>query len=89
MNNTRNNTVPSRAGNADRRQVKKKKESTLDPKLFVKKAKPSGQAGFRTEKTFEDLNLNPRLLSNILAKGYETLTTSKNNPFYLSLMGKI
>ncbi|MBA4299317.1 ATP-dependent RNA helicase RhlE [Algoriphagus alkaliphilus] len=88
MNNTRNNTAPSKAGNADRRQVKKKKESTLDPKLFVKKAKPSGQAGFRTEKAFEDLNLNPRLLSNILAKGYETLTTIQEQSILPLLEGR-
>lgn len=88
MNNTRNNAAPSRAGNADRRQVKKKKESTLDPKLFVKKAKPSGQAGFRTEKTFEDLKLNSRLLSNILAKGYETLTTIQEQSILPLLEGR-
>ena len=46
MNNaTRKNTKPAptpRGGNQDRRTVKKK-ESTLDPRLFVKKAQPSGQ----------------------------------------------
>jgi ATP-dependent RNA helicase RhlE len=91
MQNTRKNTVPSnspRGGNADRRQVKKKKESTLDPKLFVKKAKPSGQAGFRTEKTFVDLNLNSRLLSNIQAKGYETLTTIQEQSILPLLEGR-
>lgn len=79
---------PSRGGNMDRRQVKKKKESTLDPKLFVKKAKPSGQAGFRTEKSFSDLNLNPRLLANILSKGYETLTTIQEQSIQPLLEGR-
>ncbi len=91
MNNTRKNTSPTgspRGGNADRRQVKKKKESTLDPKLFVKKAKPSGQAGFRTEKTFVDLNLNERLLANILAKGYQTLTTIQEQSILPLLDGR-
>lgn len=91
MNNTRKNTVPSntpRGGNVDRRQVKKKKESTLDPKLFVKKAKPSGQAGFRTEKSFLDLNLNERLLANILAKGYQTLTTIQEQSILPLLDGR-
>jgi ATP-dependent RNA helicase RhlE len=91
MQNTRKNTAPSnspRGGNADRRQVKKKKESTLDPKLFVKKAKPSGQAGFRTEKTFVDLNLNSRLLANIQAKGYETLTTIQEQSILPLLEGR-
>ncbi|WP_026967540.1 DEAD/DEAH box helicase [Algoriphagus terrigena] len=91
MNNTRKNNSPAgspRGGNADRRQVKKKKESTLDPKLFVKKAKPSGQAGFRTEKTFVDLNLNERLLANILAKGYQTLTTIQEQSILPLLDGR-
>lgn len=91
MNNTRKNTSPTsspRGGNTDRRQVKKKKESTLDPKLFVKKAKPSGQAGFRTEKTFVDLNLNERLLANILAKGYQTLTTIQEQSILPLLDGR-
>lgn len=79
---------PSRGGNLDRRQVKKKKESTLDPKLFVKKAKPSGQAGFRTEKSFNDLNLNSRLLANILSKGYETLTTIQEQSIQPLLEGR-
>lgn len=78
----------SRVGNVDRRQVKKKKESTLDPKLFVKKAKPSGQAGFRTEKTFVDLKLNARLLANIQAKGYETLTTIQEQSILPLLEGR-
>ncbi len=81
-------TNPSRGGNMDRRQVKKKKESTLDPKLFVKKAKPSGQAGFRTETTFLDLNLNPRLLANIQSKGYETLTTIQEQSIQPLLEGR-
>jgi ATP-dependent RNA helicase RhlE len=91
MQNTRKNTAPSnssRGGNVDRRQVKKKKESTLDPKLFVKKAKPSGQAGFRTEKTFVDLNLNAKLLANIQAKGYETLTTIQEQSILPLLEGR-
>lgn len=91
MNTTRTNNKPSnptRGGNVDRRQVKKKKESTLDPKLFVKKAKPSGQAGFRTEKSFSDLGLNSRLLANIQAKGYETLTTIQEQSILPLLDGR-
>jgi ATP-dependent RNA helicase RhlE len=54
---TKKNTkssAPARGANPDRRQVKKK-ESTLDPRLFVKKAQPSGQEGFRTEKPLLNL----------------------------------
>jgi ATP-dependent RNA helicase RhlE len=91
MSLPRKNTKPSnpaRGGNVDRRQVKKKKESTLDPKLFVKKAKPSGQAGFRTEKSFNDLPLNERLLANILNKGYQTLTTIQEQSILPLLDGR-
>jgi ATP-dependent RNA helicase RhlE len=91
MNLPRKNTKPSnpaRGGNVDRRQVKKKKESTLDPKLFVKKAKPSGQAGFRTEKSFDELNLNETLLANILGKGYQTLTTIQEQSILPLLDGR-
>jgi ATP-dependent RNA helicase RhlE len=85
---TNTNSNPGRGGNVDRRQVKKKKESTLDPKLFVKKAKPSGQAGFRTEKSFTDLDLNAKLLTNILAKGYQTLTTIQEQSILPLLDGR-
>ncbi|AMQ56483.1 DEAD/DEAH box helicase [Algoriphagus sanaruensis] len=73
--NTKPSPSPSRGSGVDRRQVKRKLESSLDPRLFEKKAKPSGQEGFRTNKSFEDLSLSPKLLQNILNKGYQTLTT--------------
>jgi ATP-dependent RNA helicase RhlE len=87
---TRKNTKPSapaRTQKTDRRQVKKK-ESTLDPRLFVKKAQPSGQEGFRTEKTFSDLGLTAKLLQNILAKGYETLTNIQEQSILPLLQGR-
>ena len=91
MNNaTRKNTKPAptpRGGNQDRRTVKKK-ESTLDPRLFVKKAQPSGQEGFRTEKTFADLGLTAKLLQNILAKGYQTLTNIQEQSILPLLEGR-
>ncbi|MDA0314610.1 MAG: DEAD/DEAH box helicase [Bacteroidetes bacterium] len=80
-------STPARGSNLDRRQIKKK-ESTLDPRLFVKKAQPSGQDGFRTEKTFTALGLSPKLLQNILAKGYETLTTIQEQSIEPLLQGR-
>lgn len=91
MNKFKKNTKPSTApqgGKIDRRTVKKKKESTLDPRLFEKKAKPSGQEGFRTEKTFDGLNLNPKLLKNILDKGYKTLTVIQEKSIFPLLDGQ-
>ena len=89
-NSTRKNIKPApatRGGNQDRRTVKKK-ESTLDPRLFVKKAQPSGQEGFRTEKTFADLGLTAKLLQNILAKGYQTLTNIQEQSILPLLQGR-
>jgi len=79
--------APVRGANPDRRQVKKK-ESTLDPRLFVKKAQPSGQEGFRTEKSFAELGLSAKLLQNILAKGYQTLTTIQEQSIEPLLHGR-
>lgn len=90
MNTIKKNKFSSanpRGGNKDRRQVKKK-ESTLDPWLFVKKAKPSGQEGFRTEKSFSDLGLNQKLLQNIQAKGYQTQTTIQEQSIEQLLRGR-
>ncbi|GMQ24349.1 DEAD/DEAH box helicase [Algoriphagus sp. oki45] len=85
--NTNKPTAAPRGGNVDRRE-KKKKESTLDPKLFEKKAKPSGQEGFRTEKSFEDLPLSPKVLNNIQEKGYQTLTTIQEQSILPLLEGR-
>ena len=49
---------------------------------------PSGQAGFRTEKSFEDLPLNAKLLANIQKKGYETLTTIQEQSILPLLDGR-
>lgn len=90
MNSIKKNKFSSanpRGGNKDHRQVKKK-ESTLDPRLFVKKAKPSGQEGFRTEKSFSDLGLNQKLLQNIQAKGYQTQTTIQEQSIEQLLLGR-
>ncbi len=90
MNNTKKHIKPAspRSGNTDRRQVNKKKESTLDPKLFVKKAQPSGLEGFRTEKSFEGLALNSKLLQNIQSKGYQTLTNIQEQAISPLLQGR-
>jgi ATP-dependent RNA helicase RhlE len=90
MNPSTRNTKPSQSHRptVDRRQVKKKKESTLDPLLFVKKAKPSGQAGFRTQRTFSEFSLNPKIKQNLEAKGYETLTTIQDQSLHALLEGR-
>lgn len=78
MNSHNKNTRPPQGRRSARPSgnpgAKKKKESKLDPNLFVKKAQPSGQEGFRSETPFSTLNLHPTLLRNLEAKGYESMT---------------
>jgi ATP-dependent RNA helicase RhlE len=68
--------------------VQKKKESTLDAKLLVKKAQPSGQAGFRSETPFTKLNLQPTLLKNLKDKGYETMTNIQEESIFPLMEGR-
>ena len=56
------------------RSPKKKMVSKLDPSLLVKKAQPSGSAGFKSETQFESLGLSSKLLKNLASKGYQTMT---------------
>ncbi len=71
------NSKPSNQARKQRptgRPAQKKKESSLDPKLLVKKAQPSGQEGFQSVTPFTGLGLNQVLLKNIQSKGYENMT---------------
>ncbi|SDC52939.1 ATP-dependent RNA helicase RhlE [Algoriphagus faecimaris] len=75
--NTRNKPKPQgkpQANRGGRVNQKAAKVSKLDANLLVKKAQPSGQEGFRSERPFSDLPLSNQLLKNLKAKGYETLT---------------
>jgi ATP-dependent RNA helicase RhlE len=79
MNTQNKNTRPPQHSKRGQKPIgragqNKKKESKLDPNLFVKKAQPSGQVGFRSETPFATLNLNAILLKNLEAKGYESMT---------------
>ena len=91
MYNTRNrNTKPSPVArpNRDPRQVQKKKESTLDPNLLVKKAKPTGQQGFQSKTSFTSLNLAQGVLKNLKAKGYENMTNIQEQSVAALLDGR-
>lgn len=77
MNSTANrNTKPtsSRRPNRGPRQVQKKKVSTLDPNLLIKKAKPTGQKGFQSKTSFTSLSLSKGLMNNLATKGYVNMT---------------
>jgi len=91
MNNTRNrNTKPSSLSRPNRgpRQVQKKKESTLDPNLLIKKARPTGQQGFQSKTSFSSLNLAKGVLKNLEAKGYENMTNIQEQSVAALLDGR-
>jgi ATP-dependent RNA helicase RhlE len=87
-NNRHKSTNPKRVSSPGARPVQKKKESTLDAKLLVKKAQPSGQAGFRSETPFTKLNLQPTLLKNLKDKGYETMTNIQEESIFPLMEGR-
>jgi ATP-dependent RNA helicase RhlE len=74
--------------NVTRNPRNKKKESTLDPRLLTKTAKPSGQEGFQSITPFSELNLNVNLLKNIEAKGYQRMTYIQEKAIIPLLEGK-
>lgn len=91
MNNTRNrNTKPNPLARPNRgpRQVQKKKESTLDPNLLIKKARPTGQQGFQSKTSFTSLNLAKGVLRNLEAKGYENMTNIQEQSVAALLDGR-
>lgn len=87
-NNRHSSVNPKRKISSGPRPVQKKKESTLDAKLLVKKAQPSGQAGFRSETPFTKLNLQPTLLKNLKGKGYESMTNIQEQSIFPLMDGK-
>lgn len=87
-NNRHSSSNPKRKPSPGPRPVQKKKESTLDAKLLVKKAQPSGQAGFRSETPFTKLNLQPTLLKNLKDKGYESMTNIQEQSIFPLMDGR-
>lgn len=87
-NNRHSSVNPKKKISSGPRPVQKKKESTLDAKLLVKKAQPSGQAGFRSETPFTKLNLQPTLLKNLKGKGYESMTNIQEQSIFPLMDGK-
>jgi len=91
MNNFKRSAKPAVQNRNTRpvgRPAQKKKESTLDPNLLVKKAQPSGQEGFQSVTPFAGLKLNSVLLKNIQAKGYENMTYIQEKSILPLLDGK-
>ncbi len=89
--NPRNNRPGSPKRNSkpsNRRPNQAKKESKLDANLLIKKAEPSGQAGFRSETPFNTLKLNSTLLKNIEEKGYLSMTNIQEQAIFPLIEGR-
>jgi ATP-dependent RNA helicase RhlE len=76
MNFVKSNHSPKRANNNTRkpnqfnRGRKQQPESTLDPRLFVKKAIPLSESRYESKRTIQDLPVDARIKANLIAKGY-------------------
>jgi len=67
QNRSAGNSRPARPSHRGRGN---QAESTLDPTLFVKKAAPVAETKYVSERTINDLPINDKIKSNLLAKGY-------------------
>ena len=76
MNFVKQSNTRRRQGNPQRRNSPPARGrgqqliSTLDPRLFVKKAVPLTEARYESPRTIQDLPVDARIKANLLAKGY-------------------
>jgi len=76
MNFVKQNNTKRRDGNQPRRNSQPARGrgqqlvSTLDPRLFVKKAIPLNESHYESPRTIQDLPVDTRIKTNLLAKGY-------------------
>jgi len=74
--------------NKGRNQANKKRVSSLNPELLVKKGKTGSQEGFKSETLYSELSLDGRLLDNLHQKGYKALTNIQEKALFPLLEGK-
>lgn len=80
MNFVKNNFSKRRESNNPRRSNQSNRSrgqqpvSTLDPRLFVKKAVPLTEARYESNRSINDLPVDARIKINLLAKGYSKPT---------------
>jgi len=60
----------------------------IDPARFVAVAKPTQAADYQATHRFQDFNINPQLLTNLQAKGYEVPSPIQDQTIPLGLAGK-
>lgn len=94
IKNSSNSTRPARKdwrkNSSQNRSTKtnNKKESTLDNKVFVKKAMAVEQTKYETNLLVKDLPVNLKVKENLLAKGYEKPTEIQEKTLKALLEGR-
>src|SRR5882724_668511 len=80
MNFVKNSSTKRREGNYRRKNNQPSRgrnqqpASTLDSRLFIKKAIPLNEARYESTRGIQDLPIDPRIKANLLAKGYSKPT---------------
>jgi len=67
---------------------KKKNTKSLDPNLFVKKAKPQEVAKYVSSRSIQELPVDNSIIANLLSKGYKTPTEIQDKTIEAILEGK-
>lgn len=67
---------------------KKSKAKSIDPRLFVKKAKPQEVTKYVSERSIQDLPVDRSIIANLLSKGYATPTEIQDKTIGPILEGK-
>lgn len=67
---------------------RKNQESTIDPRLFVKKAMPLEEANYQSARSIQDLPVEARIIKNLLAKGYTSPTEIQDGAIEPILKGR-
>ncbi|MBX2943080.1 MAG: DEAD/DEAH box helicase, partial [Cyclobacteriaceae bacterium] len=92
MNSLRQKRRPRTNSSPNQRNQSNKRKgpavSTIDPRLFVKKATPQTEATFQPSFKIQDLKVDARIKTNLLNKGYNFLTEIQEHAIQPVLEGK-
>lgn len=91
MNSLRQKRRPRTNSSPNQRRKSNRKGpavSTIDPRLFVKKATPLAEATFQPSFKIQDLTVDNRIKNNLLSKGYIHLTEIQERAIQSVLEGK-
>lgn len=75
-------------GGSNNRSRGRKNAQNIDPRRFVKSAKPTEQTIYTPQHSFNDFVVNDLIKSNLVARGYNTPTLIQDKSIPLGLEGK-